>query len=280
MKIEKTVPTHLPLGKGVEILDYNKDGLLALEKPAGLMSHPNRQKDEKRSLLNARYDLKMECYHWADAEGQERQADLIHRLDSATSGVILLSLNRELTPVIKEAFARHKVTKIYYALVKGSPKGVGGVWEDRFMKDRKNGNRVIRNAISVRAKSRYQLIRKAPAGFSLSLVKLLPVTGRTHQLRIQCRKHKIPIVGDQTYGSFSFNRDVKSETQIKRLMLHSNDIMFDYYFNGSTKKVEVSSPLPLEFDALLEFCPGMDMEKILAQKSQARQDSMRGGQKH
>ena len=56
MKIEKTVPTHFPLGKGVAILDYNKDGLLALEKPAGLMSHPNRQQAEQRSLLNARYD--------------------------------------------------------------------------------------------------------------------------------------------------------------------------------------------------------------------------------
>ena len=278
MKIETLEPTHLPFGKGVRILDYNKDGLLALEKPAGLMSHPNRQRDEKRSLLNAYYDLKKECYRWVDAEGQEQEADLIHRLDSATSGVILLSLNRELTPVIKEAFARHKVTKIYYALVKGSPKGVGGVWDDRLMKDRKNGNRVIRNAVAVRAKSRYQLIRKAQAGFPLSLIKLFPVTGRTHQLRIQCSKHKIPIVGDQTYGSFSFNRDVKSETQIKRLMLHSNEIMFDYYFDGATRKVEVSSALPMEFDALLDFRPGMDMEKLLIQKSEKGQNSKMSGQ--
>ncbi len=278
MKIEILEPSHLPFGKGVRILDYNKDGLLALEKPAGLMSHPNRQRDEKRSLLNAYYDLKVECYRWVDAEGQEQEADLIHRLDSATSGVILLSLNRELTPVIKEAFARQKVTKIYYAMVKGSPQGVGGVWEDRFTKDRKCGNRVIRNAVAVRAKSRYQLIRKAQAGFPLSLIKLFPVTGRTHQLRIQCSKHKIPIVGDQTYGSFSFNRDVKSETQIKRLMLHSNEIMFDYYFNGANRKVEVSSALPLEFDALLDFRPGMDMEKLLIQKSEKGQNSKMSGQ--
>ncbi len=273
MKIETLEPSHLPFGRGVRILDYNKDGLLALEKPAGMMSHPNCKRDEKRSLLNAYYDLKMECYRWVDAEGQEREADLIHRLDSATSGVILLSLNRELTPVIKEAFALRKVTKIYYALVKGSPKGVAGVWEDRFMKDRKNGNRVIRNALSVRAKSRYQLIRKAPAGFPLSLIKLFPVTGRTHQLRIQCSKHKIPIVGDQTYGSFSFNRDIKSETQIKRLMLHSSEIMLSYHFNGTNRKVEVGSPLPLEFDALLDFRPGMDMEKLMILKSQTEQNS-------
>jgi len=277
VKIETLEPSHLPFGKGVRILDYNKDGVLVLEKPTGLMSHPNRKEDEKRSLLNAYYDFRMECYRWVDAEGQEREADLIHRLDSATSGVILLSLNRKLTPVIKDLFARHKVTKIYYALVKGSPKGVAGVWDDRLMKDRKNGNRIIRNAVSVRAKSRYQLIRKARAGFPLSLIKLFPVTGRTHQLRLQCSKHKIPIVGDQTYGSFSFNRDVKSETRIKRLMLHSSEIIFSYYFNGVNTKVQVSAPLPLEFDALLDFRPGMDMEKLLIQKSLMEQNSKMSG---
>ena len=236
---------QLPLGKGVRLLDCNDDGLLVLEKPAGLMSHPNSTKDERRALLNASYDLKDECYRWVDAAGEQRQVDLMHRLDSATSGLILASLDRELTAIIKEAFARQTVTKIYYAIVKGFPRGTKGIWDDRIMKDRKNGNRIIKNAISVRAKSRYQIIQKVKGGFPITLVKLTPITGRTHQLRIQCRKHKIPILGDQTYGSFSFNRDVKREVGIKRLMLHSSEIIFDYYFKGVRRKVEYAIELPV-----------------------------------
>lgn len=267
MKFEKKELEGLPLGKGVRILDCNEDGLLALEKPAGLMSHPNNRRDEQRSLLNACYDLKAECYQWTDVEGRERQVDLIHRLDSATSGVILLSLNKSLTPVVKEAFARHTVAKIYYAVVKGTYKSTGGVWDDRLMKDRRNGKRIIKNAVSLRAKARYQLIRKTVGGFPLTLMKLMPVTGRTHQLRIQCRKHRLPIVGDQTYGSFSFNRDVKQETGIKRLMLHSNEILFSYYFEGKKKEVAVRSELPLVFDALMDYRPGMEMKALLELKA-------------
>ncbi|NCG09444.1 MAG: RNA pseudouridine synthase [Verrucomicrobia bacterium] len=267
MKSKKTDLEYLPLGKGVRIIDCNEDGLLALEKPAGLMSHPNKREDEKRSLLNAFYDLNEECYRWKDAGGQEHRVDLVHRLDSATSGVMLLSLNETLTPVIKEAFAHHTVSKIYYALVKGVPKHTGGIWEDRLMKDTKNGKRIIRNAISYRAKARYQLIREAVGGFPLTLIKLMPVTGRTHQLRIQCRRHKIPILGDRTYGSFSFNHDVKQETGIKRMMLHANEILMSYRFKGQLREVAVCSELPIEFDALLDFRPGMEMGALLEQKT-------------
>jgi 23S rRNA-/tRNA-specific pseudouridylate synthase len=273
VKFKKTALDYLPLGKGVEILDCNPDGLLALEKPAGVMSHPNNRRDEKRSLLTAFYDLKRECYSWTDAAGQAQQVDLIHRLDSATSGLILLSLNRELTPVIKEAFMHHTVAKIYYAIVKKNPRSTGGTWDDRLMRDRKNGNRIIKNATSVRAKTRYQSIRKSVGGFPLTLMKLLPVTGRTHQLRIQCRKHKIPIVGDQTYGSFSFNRDVKKETGIKRLMLHSNEILLSYRFEGKIRDVALRSKLPAEFDALLDYRPGMDMASVLKQKAKLSETS-------
>ena len=272
MKIKPLKASDLPLGKGVRILDCNEDGLLALEKPAGLLSHPNRKRDERRSLLKAYYNLEKECYQWIDAGGEARRVDLLHRLDSATSGVMLLSLNTELTEIIKDCFANKKVTKIYYALVKGSMKNRSGVWDDRIMKDRINGNRVIRNAIVLQAKSRFQYVRKAQAGFPISMVKLFPVTGRTHQLRIQCQKHRIPIVGDQTYGSFSFNRDVKYETGIKRLMLHASEILFNYRIKGRNKQVAVSSPLPVEFEALLDFRPGMDMSALLEQKLQSSLD--------
>ena len=100
---------NLPLGKGVKVLNYNEDGLVALEKPQGLLSHPNSKKDINRSLLRSDYYLNEESYEWKNADGTIGKAWLLNRLDSATSGVILLSLNEAITPGIKDLFARRKV---------------------------------------------------------------------------------------------------------------------------------------------------------------------------
>jgi hypothetical protein len=83
-----------PLGPGVRILRTHPCGLAALEKPAGVLSHPNGPADEARALLAARYDERVQCFTWKDAAGAEHRAWLLHRLDSATSGVVLLA-NRE-----------------------------------------------------------------------------------------------------------------------------------------------------------------------------------------
>jgi 23S rRNA-/tRNA-specific pseudouridylate synthase len=119
----------------------------------------------------------------------------------------------------------------------------------------------------VRAKARFQLVKKSQAGFPLSLLKLMPVTGRRHQLRIQCRKHGAPILGDRTYGSFSFNNDVKHETGMKRMMLHSGEVKFEYYYNRNKRQVNVESEIPPEFEALLSYRPGMDMGVHMAKLS-------------
>ena len=117
--IEHTPIDQLPLNRAVHLLSHNEDGLVALEKPAGALSHPNAKGESRRSLLTADYDLKEECYQWIDGDGKTRRAWLINRLDSPTSGVILLGLNQEISQTIKKEFATHRVTKIYYALVRG-----------------------------------------------------------------------------------------------------------------------------------------------------------------
>ena len=202
---EDTSIDHLPLNRGVHLLSHNEDGLVALEKPAGALSHPNAEGESRRSLLMSDYDLKEECYQWIDGAGRARRAWLINRLDSPTSGVILLGLNHGISQTIKKEFATHRVTKIYYALVRGVPRTSAGAWADNLKKDVRQGNRLIRQGQIVPVKARYQTIKSPTGGFPITLMKLMPVTGRTHQLRVQCKKHNLPIVGDRTYGSFSFN---------------------------------------------------------------------------
>lgn len=251
-------PDQLPLNQGVRVLAHNEDGLLALEKPSGAMSHPNTSDENERALLTADYDLEEECYHWTDGDGYQQKAWLINRLDSPTSGVILLGLNAEISAVIKQEFATHKVNKIYYALVRGKPAKPVGVWADKLAKDTHSGKRIIKKARFVPAKARYQTIKSPTGGFPVTLLKLMPVTGRTHQLRVQCKKHGLPVVGDRTYGSFSFNREVSMLTGVKRMLLHSTETHVRYVYHGKIRNFVAKSELPGAFEEVFRYRPGLN----------------------
>lgn len=247
----------LPTNKGVRVLAANEDGLVALEKPVGVLAHPNVSEGSERALLTGQYDLEEECYQWTDDAGSARRAWLINRLDSPTSGVILLGLNAEISAVIKAEFATHRVNKIYYAIVRGSAKPTG-VWSDKLAKSIYQGKRFIKNARLVSAKARYQKVKSPTGGFPVTLIKLLPITGRTHQLRVQCKRHHLPIVGDRTYGSFSFNREVTMHTGVKRMLLHAAETHLRYAYRGKLRDFSAKSPLPSEFNEVLRYRPGLN----------------------
>lgn len=256
---EDTPIDQLPLNAGVHLLAHNEDGLVALEKPFGALSHPNVSGDNRRSLLVADYDYEEECYYWTDDAGVSRRAWLINRLDSPTSGVILLGLNLGISQAIKKEFATHHVTKIYYALVRGTPKTPAGAWVDNLKKDVRRGNRLVKQGQVVTAKTRHQTVNSPTGGFPITLIKLLPVTGRTHQLRVQCKMHGLPIVGDRTYGNFSFNKEVAMRTQKKRMMLHSSETIVNYSFRGKVRQFKATSELPEDFQSVFDYRPGLDL---------------------
>lgn len=251
------IPEQLPLNKGVRLLAHNEDGLVALEKPSGAMSHPNTSEDTRRSLLVADYDLEEECFSWTNESGEVEKAWLINRLDSPTSGVILLGLNLEISRLIKQEFATHKVTKVYYALVRGKARKPSGTWSDKLPKDVHSGKRIVKKARLVSAKARFQMIKSPTGGFPVTLMKLTPLTGRTHQLRVQCKQHGVPIVGDRTYGSFRFNREVSMCTGVRRMLLHSAETNVRYSYKGRLCDFRAKSELPEAFDEVLRYRPGL-----------------------
>ncbi len=247
----------LPLTDGVRVLESNQDGLVALDKPIGVLSHPNATRTKERTLLDAAYDYDDEVFIWNNDAGEEQRAWLINRLDSPTSGVILIGLNPEISATIKQLFATHKVSKVYYALVRRAPHVPAGSWNDQLKKDVHRGKRLVRHGQVVPAKTRYQVVKTPVGGFPVCLLKLMPLTGRTHQLRVQCQKHGHPIVGDRTYGSFSFNREVAHETHEKRMMLHSGETSLHYAFKGKLREFKASSALPEAFQVVMGFRPGI-----------------------
>jgi len=239
--------TTLPLGNGVELLTRDANGLAAFNKPFGVLSHPNASQDEPRSLLTCRYDKETQCFGWKAADGSDRRLWLLNRLDSATSGVILTAASEKLALTIREHYVKKQVRKIYQALVFGHPRKSEELWQDLVAVKRTSGQ--IRAAVvgNIPAETRFQLIKHTQKAFSTSLIRLDPRTGRSHQLRVQCAKRQLPIVGDQTYGNFTLNRSFAKVTGSKRLFLHSLETSFTYEYAGRAWAFKASAPLPREF---------------------------------
>jgi len=243
----------LPLGEGVELLNHDVNGLVAFSKPAGVLSHPNEPKDRPRCLIVAHYDAAAECYQWTgEGEKESRRLWLLNRLDSATSGVILMAAQAELATEIRTQFKRKQVTKVYQALVFGRPAKSIETWKDLVAVQKKGGRiRTAADAGRVPAESVMKVIRIRPGDEPLTLIQLEPRTGRSHQLRVQCAKRHLPIVGDQTYGDFGRNRALAKRTGQKRLFLHSLATQFQYVWKGRTCSFAARATLPPEFGVVI-----------------------------
>jgi tRNA pseudouridine65 synthase len=243
---------QLPLGREVSVLNYDANGLAAFNKPAGVLSHPNEPADQPRSLLNARYVLEGEYFEWTTADGSTQRLWLLNRLDSATSGVILAAADETLAGEVRAQFKRKSVRKIYQALVFGAPRQPIELWRDRLAVEKRGG--MIRTAASaghVPAECQMTVVRSNQHSPRLTLLKLEPRTGRSHQLRVQCAKRGLPIIGDQTYGDFGGNRQFAKAAGTKRMFLHSLETAFDYEWRGQRHAFAAQAPLPPEFLAAL-----------------------------
>jgi len=240
----------LPLGAGVALLVRDENGLAAFAKPAGVLSHPNGSEDEARALLTCAYDKVAQRFTWRAADGAPRQLWLLNRLDSATSGVILTAASEKLALAVRDHYVKKQVHKVYQALVFGKPQLNFEFWHDMLAVKAQRGQ--VRTSMfgNIPAETRFQLMKHTQKAFSTSLIRLEPRTGRSHQLRVQCAKRRLPIIGDQTYGNFPLNRSFARTNRTKRLFLHSLETSFTYEFAGRKFAFKASAPLPPEFTVI------------------------------
>jgi 23S rRNA-/tRNA-specific pseudouridylate synthase len=103
------------LGDGVTVAKYDGNGLIALDKPCGILSHPNGNGDRGRAILRCGYDPDERAY----VPPCGGKFYLLNRLDSPVSGLILVAISRETAEAAKEPFGGKKVRKEYVALTKG-----------------------------------------------------------------------------------------------------------------------------------------------------------------
>jgi 23S rRNA-/tRNA-specific pseudouridylate synthase len=238
---------ELPLHPDCRVLKAERE-LIAVDKAAGVLSHPNRAADQAKSLLGVPYDAEREVYI-----AGENSWFLLNRLDSPTSGVILLTSDLALATAVRAAFASGGVEKTYIALVKGIPRCPRERWQDFLRVERSGGRlrtRVSRGAPN--AVTRMEVLQRGRGVPARSLLQLSPETGRTHQLRAQCAARSLPILGDANYGDFATNRELKRRLSAERLFLHSHKTQVELRLDSGNFRFVATSPIPSIFSVALE----------------------------
>ena len=250
-EIEQTLPD-----KPILTILYQDDYLVAIDKPAGLFVH--------RSFMD-RDEIYFALQLVRDQIG--KYVYPVHRLDRPTSGVLLFALSKEVAQKLNEAFAKKsngdgtieingesELTKTYYALVRGHlPLTEQTELIDYALKeklDKLGDKNVSRNKEAQSAQTYYQVIKQASLPVAVgkfdsvrySLVKVLPVTGRRHQIRRHLAHLRYPILGDINYGDNKQNPFFIQHFGFKRLMLIAKSLCF---IHPITKKKLVISA---EFD--------------------------------
>lgn len=192
---------------------YKDEDFLVINKPAGLSS----------SLKDLEPHFKETLY-------------LVHRLDKNTSGALILALNLNAQKEIEKLFFNREIQKTYLALTHGRvPNPSGEIDQPIALKKRYEGGVIYKaTRYGKQAQTRYVRLALSKAE---SLVELMPVTGRTHQIRVHLSSIGHPILGDAIYTEKSI-----SNYRVPHLLLHARKIQFTHPISG--KSVIIVAPIP------------------------------------
>jgi tRNA pseudouridine32 synthase/23S rRNA pseudouridine746 synthase len=209
-------------------LVHRDEHLLVLDKPAGLLSVPGRGAD-KADCLSARVQA-----HYSDAL-------VVHRLDMATSGLLLMARGADMQRRLSRAFAEREVSKRYVAVVAGLVQApteadgwgvidlpIAADWPNRPLRiiDRERGQASV---------TRWRVLAHDNAA-GTTRIELEPVTGRSHQLRVHLLAFGYPILGDPLYAPPAI------AGAAERLLLHACSLRLAHPHSGVA--LEFSSPAP------------------------------------
>jgi 23S rRNA pseudouridine955/2504/2580 synthase len=180
--------------------------------------------------------------------GAEERPRLVHRLDRDTSGVMLLARNARVAAQLSETFRGKSARKIYWALVAGVPRPAQGKIDLALAKEGgPAGERVAADDEGKRAITLYSVVDRL--GDKAAWLALLPLTGRTHQLRVHCAEALgTPIVGDHKYGGD--RADLPGQEIGRRMHLHARTLVLPHPAGGI---LAVTAPLPEHMLATWQF---------------------------
>lgn len=210
------MPCPTPADADALCVLYRDAHLVAVQKPAGMLVHRTglASRATRFALQVLRDQLGCHVYP-------------VHRLDRATSGVLLFALDPESARRLGEAFANNAVHKRYLAVVRGWVADDGVI--DHPVRDRDDG--ATRTAVThYRRLARVEIavaVDRHPTS-RYSLVEVLPRTGRRHQIRQHFKHLSHPLIGDTSYGNGRHNRYFREAHGIHRLLLEASALAFTH----------------------------------------------------
>jgi 23S rRNA pseudouridine1911/1915/1917 synthase len=227
------IPENIPL----EIL-YEDVNLLVINKPAGMVVHPSAG-HSKGTLVHA----VMGYVPFLQGIGGKMRPGIVHRLDKDTSGLILIAKNDNSHQWLQRQFKLRDVDKSYIALVDGRPATQTGRIIAPIDRDRAQRKKM---AIAPEGKGRpsiteYQTLKEYE---KFTLLKVHPLTGRTHQIRVHLASLHIPIVADKVYGY------KKKYEGLNRQFLHASELSIR--LPGEKKKTTFHAELPQDLENFLK----------------------------
>jgi 23S rRNA pseudouridine1911/1915/1917 synthase len=215
---------------------YEDSNILAIEKPSGILVHPDKKSKDKTIL-----DLFLKKYP---------TVEIVHRLDRETSGVMLLAKNQKAHEFLKKQFSERKVKKTYVAIVNGWVKNDHGIINKMIGRSPADFRRrlagrgargVMREAITeYKVLNRFFDNKKN----KFTYLEVKPKTGRTHQIRVHMKFLNHPIVCDSLYNPKGF-----CPVGLSRLALHAKSIEFK---NLKDETIKVESQIPLMFKKVVK----------------------------
>jgi tRNA pseudouridine32 synthase/23S rRNA pseudouridine746 synthase len=202
---------------------FEDHALLAIDKPAGLLSVPGRGAGKQDCL-------------WSWVQARWPDALIVHRLDMATSGLMLFARGAEVQRRLSRDFAARRIAKHYVAVVDGrmpSPQGcvelpLAADWPRRPMQQ-------VDAARGKPSRTDWQVIG-FDAAHQATRLALQPLTGRTHQLRVHLSAIGHPILGDALYAP----PEVRG--QAERLLLHASTLSLAHPISGDALQLHCDAP--------------------------------------
>ena len=214
--------------------------LLVVNKTAGLLSHPNSASDRVPAVFHGSYDAAARCF-----KTPHGKLWLIHRLDEDTSGVLLAAKNEAVAQQCRRAFEEDRVRKHYLALVSGTGMKPEGVWLDHLSTSTAGARARTKVVPGARpnAELSYRVLKQSREQRA-SLLDIDLITGRTHQIRVQAAARRWPLLGDDVYGDFNLNRQLKKDMGLTRLCLHAHTLELKHPATG--QRLKITAPLPAD----------------------------------
>ncbi len=213
---------------------FKNSDILVINKPAGLPVQGG-------SGIKLCLDDMLDCLKFE----KEERPKLVHRLDKDTSGVLLLARRPAAAANMAELFRSKQTEKVYWAVIVGVPKEKEGKISNKIMKaSTGSGKEKVSSSEDGKQATTYYRVLDT-AGKEFSLVELIPITGRTHQLRVHMSEAGTPILGDGKYGgklAFANNTN-------KSMHLHARKLTIPY----ENKTLKFEAELPGHIISTLKF---------------------------